>query len=62
MVDDPEDALDPSTVSGGLPGEADKVSHLRVSGKPESIHEDIYKKLGVPMLKNRQRTYVAHRL
>ncbi|HPY47778.1 MAG TPA: hypothetical protein PLR19_07990 [Thermotogota bacterium] len=42
--------------------EGDKVYHLRVSGKPESLHEDIYKKLGVPMLKNRQLTYVARRL
>ena len=42
--------------------EEDKVYHLRVSGKPESLHEDIYRKLGVPMLKNRQLTYVAHRL
>lgn len=42
--------------------EEDKVYHLRVSGKPESLHEDIYKKLGVPMLKNRQLTYVARRL
>jgi len=42
--------------------EEDKVYHLRVSGKPESLHEDIYGKLGVPMLKNRQLTYVAHRL
>jgi hypothetical protein len=42
--------------------EEDKVYHLRVSGKPESLHEDIYKKLGVPMLKNRQLTYLARRL
>jgi len=42
--------------------EGDKVYHLRVFGKPESPHEDIYKKLGVPMLKNRQLTYVARRL
>ena len=42
--------------------EGDKVYHLRVSGKPESLHEDIYKELGVPMLKNRQLTEVARRL
>ncbi|HPN28727.1 MAG TPA: hypothetical protein PLU68_07305 [Thermotogota bacterium] len=42
--------------------EGDKVYHLRVSGKPESLHEDIHKILGVPMLKDRQLTFVARRL
>ena len=42
--------------------EEDKVYHLRVSEKPESLHEDIYRKRGVPMLKNRRLTNVDHRL
>ena len=42
--------------------EEDKVYHLRVSEKPELLYEDIFRKLGVLMLKYRRLTNVAHRL
>lgn len=39
-----------------------KIHHLRISGTPESIHQDIYRKLDITNLPRRQLSYVATRL
>ncbi|MBT9161201.1 MAG: hypothetical protein DDT26_02505 [Dehalococcoidia bacterium] len=39
-----------------------KIHHLRISGTPESTHQDIYRKLAITNLPRRQLSYVATRL
>ena len=45
-----------------LTDEEGKVHHIRLSGKPESPHQDINRKLGIDNMPPKQISYVATRL